>query len=175
MDIKYHAVIPIQRTIFTADTIRPVLRVEAFRSAFASEGVPITIAEAREPMGLAKRDHIQAITRMARVGEAWTKVHDRAPVAGQGGHGDPLVRPVVPAPEWAELHRRDAGSHERDRVGGPVTSDDAHHAAVGKGPNLHGVGLHHGIAQAHLAVAADCHAAFVTDRQNRSRPHSRTL
>ncbi len=45
--------------------------VEAFRAAFATEGVEISVAEARAPMGLAKRDHIRAITRMPRVAEAW--------------------------------------------------------------------------------------------------------
>lgn len=45
--------------------------VEAFRAAFAAEGVAITVAEAREPMGRAKRDHIRAITCMPRVAEAW--------------------------------------------------------------------------------------------------------
>ena len=42
--------------------------VEAFRSAFRTHGVGITTAEARGPMGLNKRDHIQAILRMDRVG-----------------------------------------------------------------------------------------------------------
>jgi phosphonoacetaldehyde hydrolase len=53
--------------------------VEAFRSAFAHEGVEITVAEAREPMGLAKRDHIRTITRMARVAEAWRAQRGAAP------------------------------------------------------------------------------------------------
>jgi phosphonoacetaldehyde hydrolase len=45
--------------------------VEAFRAAFRTEGVDITVAEAREPMGLAKRDHIRAILRMPRLAAAF--------------------------------------------------------------------------------------------------------
>src|SRR5262249_55063094 len=41
--------------------------VEAFRSAFAAEGIEITIAEARQPMGQAKRDHIRSVPRMPRI------------------------------------------------------------------------------------------------------------
>jgi phosphonoacetaldehyde hydrolase len=52
--------------------------VEAFRKSFADEGVEITVAEAREPMGLAKRDHICAIVGMPRVAAAWQAVHGRA-------------------------------------------------------------------------------------------------
>ena len=49
--------------------------VEAFRAAFAHEGVEISIAEARAPMGLAKRDHIRAVIEMARVTTAWRERH----------------------------------------------------------------------------------------------------
>jgi phosphonoacetaldehyde hydrolase len=49
--------------------------VEAFRAAFAHEGVPITVAEARGPMGLAKRDHISAVIEMPRVAGAWRERH----------------------------------------------------------------------------------------------------
>jgi phosphonoacetaldehyde hydrolase len=45
--------------------------VEAFRATFRQQGVEITNAEARAPMGLNKRDHIRAITKMARVAQAW--------------------------------------------------------------------------------------------------------
>jgi phosphonoacetaldehyde hydrolase len=53
--------------------------VEAFRTAFAREGVEITVAEAREPMGLAKRDHIRAILRMPRVADAFKAKLSRVP------------------------------------------------------------------------------------------------
>src|SRR5439155_17184053 len=53
--------------------------VEAFRAAFAEEGVDISVAEARAPMGLAKRDHISAVLGMERVAGAWKKRHGAAP------------------------------------------------------------------------------------------------
>jgi phosphonoacetaldehyde hydrolase len=53
--------------------------VEAFRAAFEAERVPISVAEARAPMGLAKRDHIATIIRMPRVHAEWSSVHGSAP------------------------------------------------------------------------------------------------
>jgi phosphonoacetaldehyde hydrolase len=53
--------------------------VEAFRAAFEHERVPITVAEARAPMGLAKRDHIATITAMPRVRGEWSSIHGKAP------------------------------------------------------------------------------------------------
>jgi len=50
----------------------------AFQKAFDAFGVAVTPAEARAPMGLAKRDHIQAVARGARVAEAWRAKHGRA-------------------------------------------------------------------------------------------------
>ena len=43
----------------------------AFVEAFKRAGVELTVAEAREPMGAAKRDHIAAILAMPRVADAW--------------------------------------------------------------------------------------------------------
>ena len=51
----------------------------AFVETFAEFGVTITIAEARGPMGMAKRPHIAAIVALPRVAKAWTKRHGRAP------------------------------------------------------------------------------------------------
>ncbi len=45
--------------------------VEAFRTLFAEFGTEITEAEAREPMGLNKIDHIRALLAMPRVADAW--------------------------------------------------------------------------------------------------------
>lgn len=42
---------------------------------FRRRGVAITAAEARGPMGLAKRDHIAAIGAVARVADAWRRQH----------------------------------------------------------------------------------------------------
>lgn len=46
-----------------------------FWQIFASQGVPVTVAEAREPMGRAKRDHIATVSRMPRVAAAWQERH----------------------------------------------------------------------------------------------------
>jgi phosphonoacetaldehyde hydrolase len=49
--------------------------VEGFRAA----GVSISVEEARQPMGLYKRDHIAAVLRMPRVSAEWQAVHGRTP------------------------------------------------------------------------------------------------
>lgn len=49
--------------------------VETFRTVFAEQGVEITVAEAREPMGQQKLDHIRALTQMPRIAAAWASVH----------------------------------------------------------------------------------------------------
>jgi phosphonoacetaldehyde hydrolase len=48
-----------------------------FIEAFAGYGVPVTVGQARAPMGMAKRAHIQAITRMPEVAEAWQAKYGR--------------------------------------------------------------------------------------------------
>lgn len=50
---------------------------QAFVEVFRRYGVEITTAEARGPMGRAKRDHIIEIASLARVAEAWNVVHGR--------------------------------------------------------------------------------------------------
>jgi phosphonoacetaldehyde hydrolase len=50
-----------------------------FLEVFRQAGVEITTGEAREPMGMYKRDHIQAITRMPRVEQRWRDAHGRSP------------------------------------------------------------------------------------------------
>lgn len=52
-----------------------------FVEIFRRRGVPITTAEAREPMGRAKRDHIATIATMPRVEALWFEVHGRTPIA----------------------------------------------------------------------------------------------
>ena len=49
-----------------------------FQEIFRQSGVDISFAEARGPMGLAKRAHIAAVVALPRVAEAWTEVHGRA-------------------------------------------------------------------------------------------------
>jgi phosphonoacetaldehyde hydrolase len=50
-----------------------------FVRSFEQFGVEITIDEARGPMGMAKRDHIQAVMNLPRVREAWRVRHGAAP------------------------------------------------------------------------------------------------
>ncbi len=52
--------------------------VAAVMQTFESFEVPITVAEARGPMGMAKRDHIQAVLDVPRVAGLWRSVHGAA-------------------------------------------------------------------------------------------------
>lgn len=47
----------------------------AFVELFRRHGVDITLARAREPMGLEKKDHVRALTRMPSVAARWVQVH----------------------------------------------------------------------------------------------------
>ncbi len=49
----------------------------AIISVFARRNIPITIAEARAPMGTYKYDHIRTITEMPRVATLWRETHGR--------------------------------------------------------------------------------------------------
>ncbi|WP_233863297.1 phosphonoacetaldehyde hydrolase [Paraburkholderia adhaesiva] len=51
----------------------------AFVETFEEFGVPITIDEARGPMGMAKRPHIAALMALPRVARAWEARHGHAP------------------------------------------------------------------------------------------------
>lgn len=50
-----------------------------FVKAFAQFGVEITIAEARGPMGMAKRDHIKTLLAEPRIAAAWKAAQGAAP------------------------------------------------------------------------------------------------
>jgi phosphonoacetaldehyde hydrolase len=50
----------------------------AFVRAFAEFGVTISIADARGPMGMAKRDHIKAVGQAPNVDAGWRAAHGRA-------------------------------------------------------------------------------------------------
>ncbi len=50
-----------------------------FMDVFEREGVPITMEEARAPMGAHKRVHIQRITELPAVRRRWTHTHGAAP------------------------------------------------------------------------------------------------
>jgi len=49
-----------------------------FVDLFARRGVPITTAEARGPMGTAKRDHIATLASLPRIAAVWAAVHGAA-------------------------------------------------------------------------------------------------
>ncbi len=51
----------------------------AFVEAFASLGVEISTAQARQPMGLPKRDHIAALLALPEVAAAWRKAQGNDP------------------------------------------------------------------------------------------------
>lgn len=53
--------------------------VEALERLFAEEGVPITEAEARADMGLAKRDHIRNILAVPHIRRAWAEAKGSEP------------------------------------------------------------------------------------------------
>jgi len=56
--------------------------VSAFVAAFASEGVLVSDAQARVPMGLHKRDHIRCMLEMPEVIAAWDKVKGQTWIEG---------------------------------------------------------------------------------------------
>jgi phosphonoacetaldehyde hydrolase len=53
--------------------------VGVFVGLFRARGVEVTLAEARGPMGMHKRDHIAAVAALPRVRAAWTAAHGRPP------------------------------------------------------------------------------------------------
>lgn len=54
----------------------------AFVRAFAQFGIDLTIDEARGPMGMAKRPHIEALVRLPRIAAQWRERHGREPNEG---------------------------------------------------------------------------------------------
>lgn len=55
--------------------------VAAFLRSFAAVGIDVTVAEAREPMGMLKRDHIQAMLAMPRLRALWRERYQQEPDA----------------------------------------------------------------------------------------------
>lgn len=53
--------------------------IHAFQNLFAHNQVPITIEEARAPMGAEKREHIRQLCAMPRVRDAWLQAHNTYP------------------------------------------------------------------------------------------------
>lgn len=52
--------------------------VVAFQEVFSRARVPITMEEARRPMGLPKKDHLRSIAAMPAVGERWEARHGKS-------------------------------------------------------------------------------------------------
>lgn len=53
--------------------------VNVFVDIFKDAGILVTIDEAREPMGMLKRDHIKAMTEMPRINQAWKDKYNNVP------------------------------------------------------------------------------------------------
>jgi phosphonoacetaldehyde hydrolase len=64
-----------------------------FQEIFRRCGVDITAAQAREPMGMAKRDHIASILAMPEVARAWRAAHGRE---GQSADIDAMYEEFLP-------------------------------------------------------------------------------
>ncbi len=54
----------------------------SFVAAFEDFGVAVTLAEARGPMGLPKRAHIETMLAQPRIAQAWVEAHGSEPGAG---------------------------------------------------------------------------------------------
>ena len=55
--------------------------VKVFVDVFAQQGVEVTLAEARQPMGLAKKSHIEALIREPAIAARWKARFGKAPDA----------------------------------------------------------------------------------------------
>jgi phosphonoacetaldehyde hydrolase len=79
--------------------------VAVFVEVFERRGVPISVAQAREPMGAHKRDHIAAILAMPDVAERWQNKHGRTPNEEdvQGLYEEMVPLQLECLPRYAEL------------------------------------------------------------------------
>lgn len=53
--------------------------VAVFIEVFKRHGVEVTVAQARKPMGLMKKDHVRSMCNDPEVAEAWKAVHGKLP------------------------------------------------------------------------------------------------
>jgi phosphonoacetaldehyde hydrolase len=67
--------------------------VAALESVFSAVGVPVTVTEVRESMGIAKKAHIQSILEIARVRGAWASKYGSEPT---GQDVDKLYAAFIP-------------------------------------------------------------------------------
>jgi phosphonoacetaldehyde hydrolase len=63
-------------TLIDPGSVAPVV---VFQKIFEHQGIPVTLAQAREPMGMGKREHIAAICRMPTVESAWKERYGQIP------------------------------------------------------------------------------------------------
>ncbi len=77
----------------------------AFVASFATKGVDVTLAEARGPMGLHKKDHIRAMLRTASVGAKWRAAagRDWAEADVEELYRDVTPRQVEAAAKYSKL------------------------------------------------------------------------
>lgn len=66
---------------------------QVFLEIFRRRGIEITVAEAREPMGRSKRDHIAAVVSFPRVAALWKERFGQAPAAADV---DAMYREFLP-------------------------------------------------------------------------------
>jgi len=69
--------------------------VDALCAAFAAAGVPISPAQARHDMGLAKRDHVAALLGAPEIVIAWQAVHSTHPTMADGDRIYTALEPLM--------------------------------------------------------------------------------
>ena len=91
--------------------------VEAVMAVFANAGVEISIPEARAPMGLAKKDHIDTVLKIPRVRSKWRELHGNSPSADdvETLYADFLPRQLEGLQRHADLIPGILGAVERMR------------------------------------------------------------
>ncbi len=78
--------------------------LKAFVELFEEQGVAITLAEAREPMGTEKREHICRLLQQPRIQQAWVEHHGQLPTSAKI---DALYQRLIP------LQREQIGLHTK--------------------------------------------------------------
>jgi phosphonoacetaldehyde hydrolase len=69
--------------------------VEAMRAAFQREGVSVSDAEIRSPMGIAKREHVDVLLYAPMISEMWRKTHGAAPSKADGDRIYAALEPLM--------------------------------------------------------------------------------
>ena len=55
--------------------------IAAFQKAFKTYQIDLTVAQARGPMGMHKKDHIRTLLAIPEIAEQWQKVHGSSSVS----------------------------------------------------------------------------------------------